>query len=76
MFLAEATGEAGGEEMGNLPAKILYGGAGQTSPPAAALEFTLMAYQSPLIPQCCIITTAEAQESLVFWPLDGAQALL
>jgi hypothetical protein len=32
-------GEAGGEGMGNLPAKILHGGAGETSPPAFAAPY-------------------------------------
>jgi hypothetical protein len=32
-------GEAGGEGMGNLPAKILHGVAGETSPPAFAAPY-------------------------------------
>jgi hypothetical protein len=32
-------GEAGGEGMGNLPAKFLHGGAGETLPPAFAAPY-------------------------------------
>jgi len=34
-----AMGEAGGGLLGNLPAKILHGGAGETSPPAFAAPY-------------------------------------
>jgi len=32
-------GEAGGGLLGNLPAKTLHGGAGETSPPAFAVPY-------------------------------------
>jgi hypothetical protein len=32
-------GEAGGGLLGNLPAKILHGGTGETSPPAFAASY-------------------------------------